>query len=179
MQGISTVYKMHKEFGHIWILPILPDCMDFTMSEFGEVFDACMQLNTIYFRNNARDTDINAEIADVIMMLVKYYIHTYAEEDFIDFMLKNDDTQWKLFARGATLREVLYLSTAGLSTFVIGGGILVDLLPGSSTKVLLYAQPVDIIWLLIDYLGVDNFASYMQKKYDKMQKKVALQNVSN
>lgn len=49
-------------------MPDLRDAIDFLVTEVGELVEARLRQNTAYVRNNDRQSDLAAELADVVFM---------------------------------------------------------------------------------------------------------------
>lgn len=110
-QTFEMLWAAQEELGSVWILPDAEASLNFDLTEFGEVYreillilaqegfgkvvDGHMRLDQRYFRNNARQIDLNREMCDVLMMFVKYFMNVSnidaVLENFSEYTLGHDE----------------------------------------------------------------------------------------
>lgn len=66
----ALVWDVRGRIGHLWLTPPPEDALLFALTELGEAADAYLRSKPEYNRNNARQPDLDAELADVALMLL-------------------------------------------------------------------------------------------------------------
>lgn len=66
----TMVWDTRRQLGDKWPTPDPADSLRFAFTEAGEAMDAWLRRNPTYQRNNARESSVNAELADCAMMLL-------------------------------------------------------------------------------------------------------------
>lgn len=82
ISSLDTLEYAEKEIGTVWRMPSPEDCIDFAGTEVGEVINDSINMRSAgYARNNSqRSPEVAKELADVAMMLLKYFASAYGFE---------------------------------------------------------------------------------------------------
>lgn len=92
----SLVWNFRLAYEEYWPTPNVEDSIRFAFTEIGEVVDAELRGDITYRRNNARDPNIDYELADVAIMLITAMPDESSISDLIKPSTETDFIAWQI-----------------------------------------------------------------------------------
>lgn len=183
ISALDSLEYADKKIGDVWLMPQPDVCLMFAVTEYGEaVNDQINSMNAGFARNNVqRSPDVAKELADVAMMLLKYYAAAYgfdrAKKVLLD-SVKKAETEKNSKSFLDTLRD-LGVDVNVVNDIIKIGGIVTYAMMMMQSRGVNPAVDVIVASALLLIAGNELFASkplsqYIKEKIDATIEKVQM-----
>lgn len=186
MHSVDLLVETDEKIGDVWKTPSPYDCIRFAMTEVGEVVNDQINLQSAgYARNNFQRAPVVAkELADVGMMLLKYFLAVYKSPEKIKEVITEKTKELTDKNGKLILPEtfVNFLKSFGIDPQVVSDISKIAILvsysmmmmeaqgPGASVETIIVATLMLIVGH--ELFAEQTFSEYLDKKLGETIKKV-------
>jgi hypothetical protein len=167
IEGFRMLKEADERIGHVWKLPNPYDCIRYAVTECAEAINDQIVLDSPdHARNNPQTPDVNGEMRDCGMMVIKYFLARGLGEDYLSDGLqleKNNITNgsWMTNCR---LSDVM--------NAVASAYFMYDLYSLSGYYDQTDQQMLYVLLRILHFLPDNTFLFLLKEKLDRTEQKV-------